>query len=265
MVPLFSKRTFDFANLATSGELDLVVLRAFPVLDFADAVLQIRVHAATIPADASVEVSAQAIAPSCDDPQTDFLGPQVGSVELTSSVTAPSLVSAALSPDFGSHLQVVLGAVRGGTGGTFSATLSGDLVLKPRTAEPALLRFQTQHAYADGTSGALRFIPFIGTTSVTMLTSSTIEVRMAAIHDGWLDRLVLFATSGPGVTTVGLYVNGSLLVERELTVSGLTPTLFEFGPDASFVRGNRVSIGVTPASTPGSVNIQCGWVFRRST
>lgn len=266
VVPLFTKRTFDFANLATTNSLDLVILRAFPVVDAGDAVMRIRVHSMTIPSDASIEVAAYPVAPSCDEPQTDFLGPLLGSVRLTSATSPPALAAVALSPDFGSHLQVVLTANRGSTGGTFTAALSGDIVLKPRTGDSAFERLQTQHAYTPG-DNALWYIPFIGTTPVGTLSGSTKEARMTAIHDGWLQRVIVFTTAAAGDTVVGLHINGnaSALVTAQEDIPNQIATVFEFGQEARFDRGDRVSVSIDPNSIPNSVNVQAEWSFRSST
>lgn len=271
VVPLFSRRQFVFTNLAALSSIDVVLVRAQPVVDFADAVVRLRVHGATIPAGASIELLAQAIAPCGDEPQTDFLGPQLGSIELDSSTTAPSLHSVALSPDFGSHVQFLLRATQGSLA-AFTADLSADLVLKERAVEPALLRAHTWHSYTK-TDAALAYIPFVSNVEGTALDDNAPSLRMVAPHDGWLERAVVYATSDPatpvsmGVTVVGLHLNESSTPTplRSETLPHHTGVVYEFGPEAKFVRGDTIAVSVDPTTGPWYVNVHCEWVFRRGT
>jgi hypothetical protein len=189
----------------------------------------------------------------------------VAQVTIDSAVVAPSMRQSQLGAGFGRAVRVVLRGTRGGTGGTFTATLSACLVLKSHPSEPAQLRLITTHAYDDGTT-SLRYIPFAGTAAGGTLSSATNELAMIAAYDGWLRRVTVRSTGGIGSTAVALHKNysGVATATRTLTVSANVSTLFEFGADASFLAGEPLSIAIDPANTPTNVTVVCEWVYRRS-
>lgn len=262
-----SRRSYDFTNLATSSSLEIVLERVIETASFADAVLQVRVHAVAIPSGATLECIVRATSPCDDEPGTDFVDPSpVGKVTLDNTVTAPTLRQAPLAPSFARAVQLVLKGTRGATAGTFNATLSLCVVLKEHPTEPALLRAYTTHSYDDST-GALRYIPFTGTTAGTTLSAANNELRMIAPYDGWLRRVTVLSSiaGGAGSTVVGLHKNenATATATRTATVGVLVATTFEFGADAGFVAGERLSVSLDPSSGPADANVTCEWVFRR--
>jgi len=264
---LVRRRSFDFTNLAASSSIEVVLERAVPTIGFADALLQVRVHAATIPSGASLVCIASATSPTPEEPGTDFVDPNpVGQVTIDSTVTAPSLRQAQLGAGFGRAVRVALRATRGATGGTFTATLSACLVLKVHPGEPAQMRMLTTHSY-DDTSFALRFIPFAGTTAGASLSTATNQLAMIAPYDGWLRRVTVRSTAsaGAGSTVVTLHRNysGTASATRTVTVPLNVSTVFEFGADASFLAGEALSIGIDPTAGPTDVTVVCEWVYRR--
>lgn len=269
VLSVISRRAFDFTNLAASGTLEVVMVRAANVVAWADATLLVRVHGLTVPSGAKLELVAKAIAPSPDAPAIDFLAVDpVATVLLDSTVSAPALRSAALSAGFGSHVQLVLRATQATSPATFTAEISADLVLRERAAEPTITRVYTNHSY-DDTSGAKRYIPFSGTTAGTTLSATTNELRMLVPSDGWLQAVTVFGTVGVGDGVVGFHRNGNNTpaVARTVSVSSSVAARFDFGTDAGFSRGDRVSISYDPpgtASSPGDANVICEWVLRRS-
>lgn len=263
---LVRRRSFDFTNLATSSSIDLVLERAVPTAAFADAVLQVRVHALTIPAGASLTWIVSATSPCPDEPGTDFVDANpVGQATIDSTVVAPAMRLAQLGAGFGRAVRVILRGTRGGTGGSFTATLSACLVLKEHPSEPAQLRVLTTHAYDDSSTSAKQFIPFAGTVAGGTLSSATNELAMLAAYDGWLRRVTVRATGSIGNTIVALHRNysGTASATRSLSVSANVSTVFEFGADASFLAGEPLSIGIDPTNTPNSVTVVCEWVYRR--
>ena len=264
VIPLISRRTYDFSNVAATGVLELPLIRAQPVVGYADAILQLRVYSATVPGLSSVELRAQAISPSCDDPGTDFLGMELGSITLDSSTTAPSLHSISLGSDFGSHIQFVLLATR--DSGTFTVELGADLVVREAGVEPALYRRWTNHAYTPGVA-TIRFVPFASNVSGGPLADGTPSLRMVAERDGWLERAIVYVTTAPTSTDVGLYLNNSATSSMTVSqaMSDHSAVVFDFGPAARFSRGDLLSIGLVHGAVPGSVNVDCEWVYRRGT
>ena len=264
---LVTRRAFDFTSLATSSAVEFLLERVVPTGQFADAALQVRVHALTVPSGATLQCIARATSPCDDQPGTDFVDPNpVGVVTLDSTVTAPSLSQALLASGFGNAVQLVLRGTKAATGGTFTATLSVCLVLKEHPSEPALLRAYTTHSY-DDTSGALRYIPFAGTTAGTTLSAANNQLRMIAPFDGWLRRVTVVSSlaGGAGSTIVGMHKNenATATATRTATVPELAATTFEFGADAGFVAGDRLSISLDPTAGPSDANVTCEWVYRR--
>jgi microcystin-dependent protein len=228
VVPLFTRRSFTFTNVAASSSLDVMVVRAQPVLDYGEATVRLRVHALTIPANSQLELRATDVAPCADEPQTDFLGSLVGRIAIDSTITAPAMRSTPLTTAFGSHVQFVLRPTQGSAGGTFTADLSADLVLRePTTVDPALVPIGTISAYG-GASAPSKWLMCDGTA-----VSRTTYARL-------FDVIGIAFGSGDGSTTFNL------------------PTLTDkspMGAGSTVARGGSAG-ALTSAHTHGAGSIQ---------
>lgn len=123
-IPLITMREYDFAS---SGE--VVVIKAVPVQNWTSGILQVRVHATTVTSSSTIDVKAYVTAPTNEDPTKDFVaGSAAGTAQIDSSTTAPGLVLATVSANFGAFLRIVIAGTV--SGGTCKATISADLVLK---------------------------------------------------------------------------------------------------------------------------------------
>lgn len=108
----------------------LPVARNIRVSPSARVNLLVRLHAGALPAGSMVRLDLVATSPSETDPTFDFDGPTVATAVFTStSASAPQLVSCPLSSLSGGSVSLVLTASRGSVG-TFSVTVSADLVLE---------------------------------------------------------------------------------------------------------------------------------------
>lgn len=123
-----SRRTLDFSAIPTSSSTGRIPLLTNVATAYVTgAVAALRLHAATIPAGASILVELLAVAPTWEDPAQDFLGPVVAAFELLPTAVAPALFESPLGQRAVTHVSIYATATRGGTGGTFTAMVSLDL------------------------------------------------------------------------------------------------------------------------------------------
>lgn len=121
-IPLFTKRTFTFADTMT-----VPVVKAVDVSHYTEGSLIVRVHGGTIDAG-SIAVRARTTAPSPEDPSVDFVSTSNAAIVTLTTASSGDLGTGALSSDFGGFLRVdVVGTY---VSGTLTATLSAELVVK---------------------------------------------------------------------------------------------------------------------------------------
>ncbi len=132
ILELLPRRTWDFGALAPTGVLRVALQHALCVREFSEAQLQLRSHGHTMSSGQSIRVRVFAAAPSLDAPQTLFWasGTALADLSLTSTVTAPALLTSALATNFGGYLYVDLTATMGSSTLAMSAILSAQIVLK---------------------------------------------------------------------------------------------------------------------------------------
>lgn len=121
LIPLVSRRTYDF-SLTAGSAFDVVVVRHLDVVAYRSAALIVRVHSLNFLNGVALDVVAYRASPSCDAPETDF----VGTTALVTAAVNKSgvLLCEPLTAKFGSHLQVRLHATPRVTPNTFVCALS---------------------------------------------------------------------------------------------------------------------------------------------
>jgi hypothetical protein len=133
-IPILTERLYDFSNLGSGAQSDVVLVKALDVTAYRSGTLQVRVHDADYGPNApTLEVVAYMSCPSTDDPSQDFVGDAKATVTLkdaTTTVAAGELGQDDLAASFGSHLRIVLEATQSDPFDTLSATISAELVLK---------------------------------------------------------------------------------------------------------------------------------------
>jgi hypothetical protein len=131
IIPVFSRRMFDFDNVQSPGEIEFTLAKAIDVEQYTEGTLLVRVHAHNIERGASIEVIAKATAPSNEDPELDFVGATVVAVTVDVTVSAPALVKRTFTADPGERVTIT---VRGSQTSTApvscNAELSAELVVK---------------------------------------------------------------------------------------------------------------------------------------
>ena len=134
IIPLFSRRTFDFSKLQGSQTIPVPIVKAVDVSQYTQATLEVRVHSMTISGgSAYIRVKLYTTAPSAEDPGRDFVyGSAVATTSnLSSSNTAPTLLVAQVSSGFGGMLAVAVeGEQPGSPVVSLTADLSAQLVVK---------------------------------------------------------------------------------------------------------------------------------------
>ena len=122
---IITKRLFDFSKVASGQTQDIHLVRAIDVTDAKAVDLIVRVHSRTITAG-SVDVIAQAVSLTAEEPDTDFVyGTALATIPLVSA--APVLHLASLTAPFGHMIRVILRAT-GGASATIQVYLSIDVV-----------------------------------------------------------------------------------------------------------------------------------------
>lgn len=132
VVTLFEKRSFVFSTLGGGVSLDVVLCPALPVLDYTIVKLAIRVHSLTMSAGQLLRFYAWGTLPSEEDPAQDFVdSTEFLSVDITSSTTAPALVTSRATYDPDAFLKFSLRATQTSSALTpLLATLSGCVQLR---------------------------------------------------------------------------------------------------------------------------------------
>lgn len=129
LVPLFSLRRWSFDNLSSSGVINIVVVREIPCAAYRELTLLVRVHSASFASGASIKLAATEVAPTDDQPGSDFPSlSSLCSIGINSS-TSPALYDASANGPFGGSVRIELLATRG-TSGSCQADLEADIVLK---------------------------------------------------------------------------------------------------------------------------------------
>lgn len=131
VVTLMEKRTYTFSSLSGSAEVFVVLCPAMPVLDYSRVKLSVRVHALTMTSGQLLRFYAWGVLPSEEDPAQDFVDPtEFLSLDITSTTTAPALVTTRSAYDPDAFLKISLRATQTSAPSTFLATLSACLQLR---------------------------------------------------------------------------------------------------------------------------------------
>lgn len=136
IIPLISLRSFDFAGLASSESMTVVLIKEIDVSGWTEGVLNVRIHGGTIDSTATANISVvlAATSPSSDEPTKDFIdSTAVASVAIDDGNigNAPTLVRASLATGFGGMLCLkVIGTQDPTRLANLNADISAELVLK---------------------------------------------------------------------------------------------------------------------------------------
>lgn len=128
IVPLFTKREFDFSN----GTATVVAVKSVDTSRYTEGVLNLRVHSnsSTAATTGTISAHAKSIALTAEDPTLDFLdATTIATASMTSNTAAGTLLRGALATGFGGSLQITIVGLKG-TSTTLRATVSAELVLK---------------------------------------------------------------------------------------------------------------------------------------
>lgn len=131
IIPVFSRRMFDFDNVQAPGEVELVIGKGIEVEQYTEGTLLVRVHGHAIDPSARIELLAKATAPSDEDPEVDFVGPIVLVVTIDACACAPGLVKGSFATDPGERVTITVRGLQTGTApASCKAELSAELVVK---------------------------------------------------------------------------------------------------------------------------------------
>lgn len=131
IIAVFSRRLFDFDNVRSPGEVEIILAKAINVEQYTEGTLLVRVHAIDIDCGATIEVIAKASAPSSEDPELDFIGATVATITIDASVAAPALVKASFLADPGERVTITIKGSQTSTApASCKAELSAELVVK---------------------------------------------------------------------------------------------------------------------------------------
>ena len=128
IIPLFTKRDFDFSN----GTATVVVVKSVDTSRYAEGILNLRVHTNTISGTGggTIAAHAKAIALTAEDPVLDFIdGTTLAAASIATGTLVGSLVRGPLTTGFGGALQITVVGSKG-TSAIVRATVSAELVLK---------------------------------------------------------------------------------------------------------------------------------------
>lgn len=129
VVSLFSLRRYGFEAIAASNSFDIVVVRALECARYREISLVTRVHSIAFGSGASIQLFAYEVAPTDDEPGTDFVASSTVCSSTITSAFAPALYVTTSAAPFGGALRVVLRGTRG-ISGACAAVLEADLVMK---------------------------------------------------------------------------------------------------------------------------------------
>lgn len=129
---VITKRTFDFSKLTSTQVQDIPLCRAIDVTGAKQIDLVVRVHTRTI-TSGQIDVIAQAISLTGEDPSEDFLYTTTSGVVSLGSVTlnvtpAPVLHLAQLTAPWGPMVRVIVRGT-GAASATIQASISVDLIV----------------------------------------------------------------------------------------------------------------------------------------
>src|SRR5262245_50019970 len=136
LVPVLTRRAYDFSSFATTSIIDFPIVRYLDVLRYRSGELRVRVHDVNIASGRHLFVSVFPSSPSVDNPALDFWSTTaLAEVDLLGAVVGQLLVDELTDLSaLGSHVRVSIRvqptAVASRITGTISAALS--LREKPR-------------------------------------------------------------------------------------------------------------------------------------
>ena len=132
---ILEKQQFDFSSLQASTSTVFVVHRAIDVMEWPRAALQVRVHSVDIGTNASIDVKVDIVSQTPEDPGVDFVLDGT-SVSIDDAVTAPTLLEPVVLGGMGAALRLSIEGNQASTPTNVKATISADLILKPRVVPP---------------------------------------------------------------------------------------------------------------------------------
>lgn len=134
IIPVFTKRTFDFSNLGSSATAEYVMVKSLDVSQWTSVSLWIRVHSNSIaPDDAEIQVVVYPTDPSAEEPSVDFVDSDTYAYyAVQKSTAAPGLLGLNISSISDGFVRISVKGVQGSTPGTSSADLSVDVVAKAK-------------------------------------------------------------------------------------------------------------------------------------
>ena len=127
-IELFARRTFELTDVAASQTMTVELIDRLAVEGAERGTLLVRAHSADLSGGGEMSVVLQQTAPTSEDPSVDFIGTDLVSTGVVGS--APGLKVGGVDLSGVGMLRVVLEATQSGGGGTLTADVSAELVLK---------------------------------------------------------------------------------------------------------------------------------------
>ena len=128
-VELFGKRTFDMTDVARSETMTVELIDRLVVQGAERGTLLVRAHTADMSGGGDMNVVLQQTAPSSEDPSVDFIASS-NVVSAAVPTSGPAVKISGVDLTSVGMVRVVLEAVQSSGGGTLTADVSAELVLK---------------------------------------------------------------------------------------------------------------------------------------
>lgn len=130
-IAITEKRSFDFSNFLSGMEVYVVLCPALCVLAYSRLRLCVRVHARTMSSGQLLRFFVWNALPSDEDPGQDFVeSSSLITTDITSTTTAPALVTSSVVSDPGAYVKLSLRATQVSSFTPFTATLSVSMLLR---------------------------------------------------------------------------------------------------------------------------------------
>ena len=126
-IRLLEHSDFDFSNIGSALSLTIPLRQKVKLAGYGSGRVVFRLHAASIPAGATIQITLVQAAPTEEDPASFFRGNTMALAQFDSSSAAPALVTTSTNLLVG-YVSVFLVVTQAPSATTFTATLSAELV-----------------------------------------------------------------------------------------------------------------------------------------
>lgn len=128
---LLPRTSFSWGNIVAKETLQFQIPRYVPIEVADEAQLVLRVHEGAGNGGGAIDVAAESVSFSCDDPETVFVATRAAAtIQIPADGTSGFCVTKQLRGDLGGYIRLVLTFTRTGLAVDNSAALSADLVVR---------------------------------------------------------------------------------------------------------------------------------------